>query len=76
MASVMIDDPTRPRCAFCKRWLGNANLTNRGVVKGRIKFESSAKGMCTAKGNHIQKTAGSGTNCRDYVISPEADRFI
>jgi len=77
MAATVTGDPIKqPKCAFCKRWKGDANLTNKGVPKGKVKFESSAKGICTANGNHIPKTAINGANCRDYEISTEAYSFV
>jgi len=74
--ATTLGDPKKPKCAFCKRWSGDAQLTNKGVSGGMIRFEISAKGKCMAKGNHIPKSAVDGANCRDYVLSPEADKFV
>jgi hypothetical protein len=69
-------DPRKPKCAFCKRWSGDAQLTNQGLNNGFVRFEISAKGRCMARGSHVHKGAVDGANCRDYEISPEANRFI
>jgi len=69
-------NPGQSKCAFCKRWTGDANLTNQGIGRGLIRFEISARGTCTASGNHIQKSAVDGSGCRNYEISPEANRYV
>lgn len=68
--------PSSPKCAFCKRWNGNAQLTNRGAGKGFVFFNNSATGKCMAGQNHIDKRANEGSGCKNYAISPEADRFV
>jgi len=69
-------DPRKPKCAFCKRWSGDAKVTNQGISNGLLRFEVSARGNCMARSAHVAKNAGDGASCKDYVISPEASRFI
>ena len=68
--------PKSPKYAFCKRWDGDAQLTNQGVGKGYIRFNESARGKCTANQARNTKLANEGSGCRDYEISPGADRFV
>ena len=68
--------PKSPKCAFCKRWNGDAQLTNQGVAKGFIKFNDSARGICLANQARATRRANEGSGCKDYAISVEADRFV
>jgi len=69
-------DPKKPKCAFCKRWDGNAKLTNQGVPKGLVRFDSNARGVCLAGQGRNIRIANQGDNCKDYAISVDADRFV
>ena len=69
-------NPKSAKCAFCKRWDGDAGLTNQGVAKGFIRFDDSARGICLANQAKNTRRANEGSGCKDYVIGPEADRLI
>ena len=67
-------DPNRYKsCALCKRWEGDAGLTNQGAGKGLVRFNTSKRGNCILLRNN--KAANEGTACKDFSISPEADRY-
>jgi len=67
-------DPNKYKsCALCKRWEGNAGLTNQGAGRGLVRFNDGARGKCTATKNN--RLANEGTGCKDFSISPEADRY-
>ena len=68
--------PKSPKCAFCKRWDGDAKLTNQGVAKGFIRFDDSVRAVCLANQARNTKRANEGSGCKDYAISPTADRFV
>ena len=70
------DPKKNPMCAFCKRWDGDAKLTNQGVVKGFVKFDPYARGACMSGPTRNIKLATNGRGCKDYAISVEADRFV
>ena len=69
-------DPRKPKCAFCKRWDGDAQLTNQGVAKGLVRFNSNARGICLSGQGRNTRIANQGDNCNDYAISPGVDRFV
>ena len=60
-------------CALCKRWEGDAGLTNQGAGKGLVRFNTGARGKCVVTKNN--RMANEGTGCKDFSISIEADRF-
>lgn len=61
------------RCAFCKRWTGNANLVPKNKQVG-FEYDSGVYGKCLANGSSQPSTGGA--NCRDYEASPEASRLL
>ena len=67
-------DPNRYKsCALCKRWQGDAGLTNQAAGRGLVRFDTAKRGICTLIKNN--KLANEGTSCKDFAISPEADRY-
>ena len=70
------DPKANPMCAFCKRWEGDAKLTNQGVAKGFVRFDGNARGVCASGPTRNVRIATHGRGCKDYAISVEADRFV
>jgi len=68
-------DPRRPKCAFCEKWDGDANLTNQGVAKGLVRFNSAARGVCLAGQGRNTKIANEGANCSNYDMSIKAKKY-
>ena len=68
-----VNPNTYKSCALCKRWEGNASLTNQGAGRGLVRFNTSARGRCNLSRN--TRLANEGTGCGDFSISFEADRF-
>jgi len=69
-------DPRKPKCAFCNKWQGDAQITNQGVAKGLVRYNSTARGTCLAGQGRNTRIANEGSNCRDYDMSIEASRYI
>jgi len=63
------------RCAYCKRFTGDAQL-RRGNNNGTVWFKEGVKGKCTRQVRPMEAVSGGGSNCQDYAISVEADRFV
>ena len=68
-----VNPNTYKSCALCKRWQGDAGLTNNGAGRGLVRFDTSKRGNCILLRN--SKAANEGTSCKEFAISPEADRF-
>jgi hypothetical protein len=61
------------KCAFCKRWNGNAELEFRSSSTG-FQFTSGVYGKCMANNSNQVSTAGAG--CKKYEHSVEASRLL
>ena len=68
-----VNPNTHKCCALCKRWEGDAGLTNQGAGRGLVRFNTSARGKCVVTKNN--RISNEGTGCKDFSISPEADRY-
>lgn len=74
MASKQLFHPKNgSRCAFCKRWNGDANIVFKNPQMG-FEFTTGVYGKCMKKGGNMVSTTGH--NCRDYEPSPEASRLL
>ena len=61
------------RCAFCKRWDGDAKLTFKNPQQG-FQFEA-AMGKCMAS-NGNKKPSHEGQSCQHYEPSVEVSRIL
>lgn len=61
------------RCAFCKRWSGNANLTFKNSQTG-YQFTTGEYGKCMKNGSNQVSTNGNG--CHDYEPGIDAGRLL
>jgi len=71
----MFDPRKVKRCAFCKRFEGDAQL-RKGNVNGTVWFKEGVKGKCTRQARPMDASSQGGANCQDYAISVEADKFV
>jgi len=61
------------KCAFCKRWNGDAALTFKSPVVG-FQFSTGVFGKCMATNSNQASTNGAG--CKNYEPSVEASRLL
>jgi len=61
------------KCAFCKRWNGNANFIFKNAQVG-YEYEIGVFGKCMKNGSNQPSTGG--VNCRDYEPSVEANKLL
>jgi hypothetical protein len=61
------------RCAFCKRWNGNAELEFKHSTTG-FSFTTGVFGKCMATNSNQPSTNGNG--CKNYEPSVEASRLL
>ena len=73
MGKAVLHPKNVKRCAFCKRWDGDANLVFKSPQAG-YQFESSVYGKCFK--NNSKQLASGGVNCKDYEPSPEANKLL
>ena len=71
----MFDPRKVKRCAYCKRWEGDAQL-RKGNTNGTVAFKDGVYGKCLKNQHPVQAASNGGNTCKDYAISVEADRFI
>ncbi len=59
-------------CAFCKYWLGDAQMT---FVNGTVgfRYDSSAKGKCTKRNGAVTPAV---YQCKDYAPNRDAERLL
>ena len=62
-----------PKCAFCKRWDGDAKLTFKSPVVG-FQYTTGVYGKCMATNSNQASTNGAG--CKKYEPSVEASRLL
>jgi hypothetical protein len=62
-----------PKCAFCKRWTGDADLVFKHPTTG-FEFSAGVFGKCMAT-NSTQPSTG-GSSCKKYEPSVEASRIL
>lgn len=73
MATQLFHPKKGKRCAFCKRWNGDANLVFKSPQTG-FQFTTGVFGKCMKYGGTKVSTNGDG--CKDYAPSVEADRLL
>lgn len=73
MATSLFHPKNGKRCAFCKRWNGDANLVFKNSQMG-YQFTTGVYGKCMKNGGNQAST--NGVNCRDYEPSTEANRLL
>ena len=61
------------KCAFCKRWDGDAKLTFKTPIVG-FQFRTGVFGKCFATNSNQASTNGAG--CKHYEPSVEASRLL
>ena len=61
------------KCAFCKRWNGDAGLEFKNPAMG-FQFTTGVFGKCMASNSNQVSTNGSG--CSNYEPSVEASRLL
>ena len=71
----MFDPRKVKRCAYCKRFEGDAQL-RKGNTNGTVAFKDGVYGKCLRRQHPTQAASNGGSNCQDYAISVEAERFI
>lgn len=73
MATQLFHPKNGKRCAFCKRWDGNANPVFKNPQTG-FQFTTGVSGKCMKNGSRQASTNGNG--CRDYEPSVEASKLL
>ena len=61
------------RCAFCKKWTGDANLVFKNPISG-FQFEGDSKGKCMVDNSTKSSVLGGG--CKHYEPSVDASRLL
>jgi hypothetical protein len=61
------------KCAFCKRWNGNADLVFKHPSTG-FEFTTGVFGKCMATNSNQPSTGGQ--QCRNYEPSVEASKLL
>ena len=61
-------------CAFCKYWLGDAQMTFVNGSAG-YRYDSSAKGKCTKRSGATTPTPAI-YQCRDFAPNRDAERLL
>ena len=71
MATITSNPQNTKRCAYCKRWTGDADL----VLKPHtIQFTAGEYGKCLQTNSNQAST--NGGNCKYYAPSIEADKYL
>jgi hypothetical protein len=73
MATQVLHPKNGKRCAFCKRWNGNANLTFKNPQAG-FEYMLGVYGKCMA--NNSNQPSSGGTSCPKYEPNVEAYRLL
>jgi len=61
------------KCAFCKRWNGDADLEIKNPASG-IYFTMGVYGKCMVR--NASRVSNAGDNCKEYEPSVEASRLL
>jgi len=73
MARVIAHPKKAQKCAFCKRWNGDAKLIFKNQHVG-YEYESGVYGKCMATNSNQPST--NGAYCKNYEPSVEASRLL
>ena len=63
------------KCAFCKRWDGNADLEFKGPSTGFL-ITTGVTGKCMASSSGLNMASTAGATCSKYEPSVEASRLL
>lgn len=73
MGTQLFHPKNGKRCAFCKRWTGDARLIFKSPQVG-YQFTTGVFGKCMKNGSTQTSTSGNG--CKDYEPGVEASRLL
>jgi hypothetical protein len=75
MAKTLAHPKSGKKCAFCKRWNGDANLEFKSPSAGYL-ITVGVFGKCMASASGINQPSTGGTSCNKYEPSVEASRLL
>ena len=75
MGKTLAHPKSGKKCAFCKRWAGDANLEFRSPSAGYM-ITTGVMGKCMASASGLNMASTAGTACNKYEPSVEASRLL